>query len=113
MSATSVVSGGSVESGPTSRGTHPDYLSPMANLFAAEVGRSVVGMSREDVSAMVSKLLDKYESRLADPPPGRRYQDCYDMASRQPKAEALAVYRRARATLIETGLQFKDPPFYS
>ena len=113
MSATSVVSGGNVESGPTGRGTHLDYLSPMANLFAAEVGRSVVGMSRKDVNAIVVRLLAKYESRLADPPLGQRYQDCFDMASRQPKADALAAYGQARAALIEMGLQFNDPPFYA
>jgi len=107
-----VVSGGSVESGPTARATHLDHLSPLANLFAAEVGRSVVGMSRKDVNALVVQLLERYESRLTDPPLGMRYQDCYDMASRQPKAEALAAYRQARAGLVEIGLQFKDPPFY-
>ena len=112
MAAPSVVSGGNVESGPTARATHLDHLSPMASLFAAEVGRSVVGMSRTDVNALVLKLLDKYESRLEDPPLGQRYQDCYDMASRQPKAEALAAYRKARAGLVAMGLEFKDPPFY-
>jgi len=112
MSAPCVVSGGSVESGPTARATHPDYLSPMASLFAAEVGRAVLGLSREDVNAIVLKLLDRYESRLADPPLGQRYQDCYDMASRQPKAEARASYKQARAALVEMGLEFKDPPSY-
>jgi methylamine---corrinoid protein Co-methyltransferase len=112
MSAPCVVSGGSVESGPTARATHLDHLAPMTNLFAAEVGRAVAGMSRRDVNAIVVKLLDAYEDRLADPPFGARYQDCYDMASRQPKAEALSVYRRARAGLVEMGLQFSDPPFY-
>jgi methylamine--corrinoid protein Co-methyltransferase len=112
MSAPSVASGGNVESGPTARATHPDHLSPMASLFAAEVGRSVVGMPRTDVNAIVVQLLDKYEDRLTDPPFGKRYQDCYDMASRQPGAGARAVYRKARAALIEMGLQFKDPPFY-
>jgi methylamine---corrinoid protein Co-methyltransferase len=112
MSAPCVVSGGNVESGPTARATHLDHLSPMANLFAAEVGRSVVGMSRKDVNAIVVQLLDRYEDRLSDPPLGKRYQDSYDMASRQPGAEALAVYRQARAGLVEMGLQFRDPPFY-
>jgi len=113
MAAPCVVSGGSVESGPTARATHPDHLSPMANLFAAEVGRSVVGMSRKDANAIVVQLLDRYEERLTDPPLGKRYQDSYDMANRQPKAGALATYKRARADLAEMGLQFKDPPFYS
>jgi methylamine---corrinoid protein Co-methyltransferase len=112
MSAPCVVSGGSVESGPTARATHLDHLSPMASLFAAEVGRSVAGMSRTDVNAIVGQLLDKYEDRLSDPPLGKRYQDGYDMASRQPGAEALSVYKRARAGLCEMGLEFRDPPFY-
>ena len=112
MAAPSVVSGGNVESGPTARATHLDHLSPMASLFAAEVGRSVVGMSRKDVNAIVLQLLERYEDRLEDPPFGKRYQDCYDMASRRPGAEALAAYEQARARLVEMGLEFRDPPFY-
>ena len=84
----------------------------MANLFAAEVGRSVTGMSRKDVNAIVVRLLGKYEDQLSDPPLGKRYQDSYDWRSRQPGAEALAVYRRARAALAEMGLEFRDPPYY-
>jgi len=112
MSASCVVSGGSVEVGPTACATHPDYLSPMEPLFGAEVGRSVVGMSRKDVNSLVCKLLDKYEPQLENPPLGQRYQECFDMASRQPKAEALEHYKRARAAVREMGLEFKDPPFY-
>ena len=112
MAAPCVVSGGSVEAGPTARATHPDYLSPMEPLFAAEVGRSVVGMSRKDVNALVVQLLEKYEGRLADPPLGMLYQDCYDIASRRPAEEALAAYKQARSDLVEMGLQFRDPPFY-
>lgn len=112
MAAAGVASGANIEAAPISRGTHPDHFSPMASLFAAEVGRSVAGMSRKDVSAIVVQLLEKYESRLTDPPFGERYQDCYDVASRTPKAEGLALYRRVRAELTEMGLQFKDPAFY-
>jgi methylamine---corrinoid protein Co-methyltransferase len=110
--ASCVVSGGNVEAAGTARSTTLDHLSPMEPLFAAEVGRSVVGMSRKDVNTIVVQLLDKYEDRLSDPPLGKRYQDSYDMASRQPRAEALAVYSRARAGLVQMGLQFRDPPFY-
>jgi len=113
MAAPSVVSGGNVESGPTARATHLDHLAPMTSLFGAEVGRSVAGMSRKDVNAIVLRLLDRYEDRLEDPPFGKRYQDCYDMASRRPYAETLALYTRARAEVEGMGLQFRDPPFYS
>lgn len=112
MAAPSVVSGGNVESGPTARATRIDHQSPLSSLFAAEVGRSVAGMSRADVNAIVLRLLEKYEDRLDDPPPGRRYQDCFDLASGRPDAEAVAVYRRARAELTAMGLAFRDPAFY-
>ena len=113
MSASSVVSGGSVESGTSASATHPDYLSPMEPLFAAEVGRAVAGMSRREINSLVLKLLDKYEGLLAAPPLGLRYQECFDMASRQPKFEALEHYKRVRADVREMGLEFKDPPFYA
>jgi methylamine--corrinoid protein Co-methyltransferase len=113
MAATSVVSGGNVESGPTARGTHLDHLSPVASLFAAEVGRSVVGLSREEVNGLVVALLERYEDRLAEPPLGQRYQDCFDVATRRPSEESVAAYQAARAGVIEMGLAFKDPPFYA
>jgi methylamine--corrinoid protein Co-methyltransferase len=113
MAAGCVVSGGSVEVGPTASATHPDYLSPMEPLFAAEVARSVVGMSRKDVNGLILKLLAEYESFLENPPLGQRYQECFDMASRQPKTEALEHYTRARAAVREMGLEFKDPPYYA
>jgi methylamine--corrinoid protein Co-methyltransferase len=112
MAASGVASGGNIEAAPIARGTHLDHFSPMVSLFAAEVGRSVVGMSRADVNAIVVQLVDRYEDQLADPPFGERYQDCYDVASRTPRAEALAVYRTARAALTEMGLEFRDPSYY-
>jgi methylamine--corrinoid protein Co-methyltransferase len=72
----------------------------------------VLGMSRADVNAVALRLLEKYEDRLADPPLGLRYQDCFDVASRRPGSEAVAAYVRARAGLTEMGLEFRDPPFY-
>lgn len=113
VSAVCTASGGSLEAGPTALGTQVDRLSPMEPLFAAEVGRAVVGMTRKDVNDLVLKLLDKYESSLENPPLGQRYQECFDVASRQPRSETLDVYKRARADLIEMGLEFKDPPFYA
>jgi hypothetical protein len=112
MAASCVAAGGSVEVGPTASATRSDYLSPMEPLFAAEVGRSVVGMSRKDVNVLVQKMLDQYEPRLEAPPLGLRYQECFDMESRQPRAETLEHYRTARAALREMGLEFRDPPYY-
>ena len=80
---------------------------------AAEVGRAVVGMSRQSVNDFVLKLLEKYESHLKDPPLGQRYQDCFDMASRRPGPEALEHYMRMRVDLTQMGLVIEDPLFWS
>ena len=112
MAAPSVVSGGNVESGPTARATHLDHLSPMASLFAAEVGRSVVGMSREDVNAIVLRLLDKYEIGLRTRRSGSAIRTATTWRAAGRSAEALAAYEEARAGLIDMGLEFRDPPFY-
>jgi methylamine--corrinoid protein Co-methyltransferase len=113
MAASTVVSGANIEAAPAARATRIDHQCPLTSLFTAEVGRSVAGMTRADVNAIVVRLLDRYEHLLDDPPPGRRYQDCFDMGSRRPDAEALAVYRRARTEVEGMGLAFKDPPFYA
>lgn len=109
----SVVSGGSVEAAPTARGTHPDYLSPIEPLFAAEVGHSVVGMSRLEANNILVKLLEKYENLLLNPPLGKKYQDCFDIITRQPKDEALKCYKMARRELRDMGLDYIYPSFYS
>ncbi len=108
-----VASGGSVEVLGTAQGTHPDYLSPVESLLGGEIAHAVAGMPRKAVNDFVLRVLEKYESRLADPPLGMRYQDCFDIVTRQPKKEALEHYKRVRADLHEMGLEFKSPPYYN
>ena len=110
--APAVASGSSVEVLAAAKGTHPDYLSPIEALFGAEVAHAVAGMSRRDVNALMLKVLERYESRLQDPPVGQRYQDCFDLMTRRPNQEALEHYRRVRADLHGLGLEFKAPPYY-
>ncbi len=113
MAAPCVVSGGNVESGPTARATHPDYLSPLEPQFAAEVGRAVVGKARAEVNELVVALLERYEDSLNDPPRGMRYQDCFDVVSRRPGDAARAAYLQAREDLTGMGVSFAAPPVCS
>jgi methylamine--corrinoid protein Co-methyltransferase len=63
-------------------------------------------MSREEANKIVLGLLDKYEDRLRDPPSGKRYQDCFDVASGRPSREFLELYRGVRREMAsEFGLQ--------
>lgn len=106
--AATVASGGSLEAVGAARSTHPDYLSPMEPLFAAEVAQAILGMPRKEVNDIVLSLLEHYEDKLEDAPLGMRYQDCYEIETRLPKKEALEPYKQARDTLSNLGLKFKD-----
>jgi hypothetical protein len=110
--AATVASGGSFEATGAAQSTHPDYLSPMEPLFAAEIAHAVAGMPRREVNEVVVRCLAKYESRLTAPPLGMRYQDCFDVATRRPGQQALEYYQQARQELADMGVPFKDEPFY-
>ena len=61
----------------------------------------------------VKALLEKYESQLREPPMGKKYQECFDMATGKPKPEFVALYREARQEMAdEFGLQFKHASPY-
>jgi hypothetical protein len=111
--ATTVASGGSIEAVGAAQSTHPDYLSPMEPLFAGEVAHAVAGMNRQEVNRVVLSLLEKYEDRLHTPPLGKKYQECFDMASRQPHKETLGFYFEARRELEAMGAAIKSEAYYS
>ena len=109
----SVVSGGSIECGASARGTALDYTSPLDPLLGSEVAHAVVGMSRREANGIVDTLLKKYEDKLPDPPIGKKYQECYDVASGKPIKEYLELYRKVRKEMADRfGLQFKHTSPY-
>jgi hypothetical protein len=110
--AATVASGGSIEAVGAAQSTHPDYLSPMEPVLAAEVAHAVAGMSRQEVNDIVLQLLARYEDRLTDAPLGQKYQTCFDLATRRPHREALDYYNQARRDLEEMGVPFKGQPYY-
>ncbi len=104
-----VVSGGSFEVGGSAHGTAIDHTSPIEPLFASEVAHAVVGMGRKEANRIVTGLLAKYEKNLADPPLGKRYQDCFDVASGTPSKEFLALYREVKGEMSsEFGLRLPN-----
>jgi methylamine--corrinoid protein Co-methyltransferase len=102
----SVVSGGSIEVGGSAKGVAVDYTSPIEPLLASEVAHAVAGMSRKEANKIVVGLLEKYEDRLRDRPLGKRYQDCFDVATGTPSKEFIELYREVRREMAdEFGLQ--------
>ena len=109
----SVVSGGSIECGASARGTALDYTSPLDPLLGSEVAHAVAGMSRKEANGIVNALLGKYENQLRNPPIGKKYQECYDVASGKPIKEYIELYRKVRKEMADQfGLQFKHTSPY-
>jgi len=102
-----VPSGVSIESLGTGKATHEDYLTPMEPRFAAEVAHAVVGMKRDDANEIAKTLLPKYADKVADPPLGLKYQECYDVRTGKPSKMCIDVYNKVKKELEDLGLEFK------
>jgi hypothetical protein len=96
-----VASGASIEVGASAKGIGMDRTTPIEAIFAAEVAHAVAGMDRGEANGIASALLGKYEGRLADPPPGQRYQECFDPLTGKPGKEYIQLYRRVRRQMSE------------
>ncbi len=101
-----VVSGGNVEFGGVAKGTSLDRFTPLEPRFASEVAHAAAGMSRAEANEIVKRLLSKYKDRLADPPRGKRLQECYDESLMTPCQEYLELYMRVKDELTGYGLKF-------
>ena len=103
----SVVSGGSIEVGPSGKGTAIDYNSPMASFLGTGIAHAITGMSRKEASTIVDILLKKYEDKLPNPPKGQQYQECFDIATGKPSKEFVTLYREVKRKMADQfGLKF-------
>jgi len=103
-----VPSGVSIESVGVRGAAHEDYLTPMEPRFAAEVAHSVVGMKRDDANEIVKTLVSKYADKIANPPKGLKYQECYDVKTGKPSEKVLETYNKVKKELEELGIEFKS-----
>jgi len=104
---TDVVSGANIETVHPAKGILMDNYSPMEMLFDCEVAHAAAGMTRRDANEIVKALLAKYEPHLANPPEGRRFQDCFDLDTLEPTPEHHEVYANAKAELRRLGLPLR------
>ena len=82
-------------------------LTPMEPRFAAKVAHAVVGMKRDDANEIAKTLLPKYVDKVADPPLGLKYQECYDVRTGKPSKMCIDVYNKVKKELEDLGLEFK------
>jgi len=50
----------------------------------------------KEANKIVTTLLDNYEDKLKDPPPGKKLPDYFDIASGTPNKECIEFYRKMR-----------------
>jgi methylamine--corrinoid protein Co-methyltransferase len=63
-------------------------------------------MRRTQANEIVLKLLEKYETQIADAPKGKPFQECYDPRTARPMSWYLDSYRKVRGELAEMGVAF-------
>ncbi len=72
-----------------------------------EVVIVVVGMTRLQGNEIVKRLLAKYEKDIPQAPKGEKYQECWDIQSKEPKPEYLKLYQKIKQELAEYGIRFR------
>jgi methylamine--corrinoid protein Co-methyltransferase len=104
---TSVVSGLSIEALGVTGGRYEDNMTPVEPRFSAEVAHAAAGVGREDADSIVKQLVNKYVDKIADPPVGKRYQECFDISRMVPSREYVGIYNKAKKELEDLGIAFK------
>ena len=100
-----VVSG--LHAGPGIGGAvEPDYETPLGPKLMGEVAYAAVKFNRKDANELVKTIMKKYVDRLDNPPPSKKFQECYDPATLQPRKEWLETYLKVKRELEDMGLDF-------
>jgi len=102
------VSGADLNLLAVARNKHPEYASGMEARIGAEAGHVVSwqGMSREQVNEIVKQLLAEYEDQIEEAPLGKRFDECYDLASVQPTQAYLDLYEQSKEKLTRLGMDY-------
>ncbi len=86
----------------------PERSSGMEARIGAETGhlaaRQRVG--RAQANEIVKKILGEYEAKIPEAPEGKRFDECYDLATVRPTREYLDLYERCKEKLGRFGLDY-------
>lgn len=105
---TDTASGREIMSGCASaKGVALDYTTAMEARFMAYAARAVAGLETAKVNRLLDKLVGLYEQNFRDAPKGKRFQECYDVATLSPSAAYLEVFDQALKTMEGIGFEFK------
>jgi methylamine--corrinoid protein Co-methyltransferase len=89
------------------KGVAMDKTTGMEARIMGEAAIATAGMKIPEVNAILEKLVSSYETSYTKAPPGKTFQECYDVLTVKPTAEYLKVYAGAVKTLKGFGLDIK------
>jgi len=81
-------------------------VTPLESQFLVDFSKAIIGMKTEDANKLALELLDKYESKIKGVSSGKKYQDCYEVATRSPKGEYLNLYEEIEKEFASWGIEF-------
>lgn len=105
--AAAIPSGLSTQTCHPARAVLNDYITPMEMLGSVELMEACTGMSRTQGNELAKELLKKYEDKIDSAPPGKKYQECYDLDTGLPCQEYVDLYGEVREELCNLGFNFK------
>jgi methylamine--corrinoid protein Co-methyltransferase len=102
------VSGLHLNLAAVARNKLPERSSGMEARIGAETGHQIARkrISRRQANEIVKKLLGEYESRIPEAPEGKRFDECYDLATVRPTREYLDLYERCQEKQSRFGLDW-------
>jgi len=102
------VSGLHLNLAAVARNKLPERSSGMEARIGAEAGHAAArqGLSRKQANETVLRILGEYEEGIHQAPEGKRFDECYDLASVRPTREYLDLYERCKEKLGGFGLDY-------
>jgi methylamine--corrinoid protein Co-methyltransferase len=101
---TAISSGSSAQTPIPAKALKVDHQTPLEMQFSAEVIRAAPKLSRAEANEIVKRLLAKYEGSLPNPPYGKPYQECFNLATGYPKKEYLELYAKMKREISTMGI---------
>ena len=88
----------------SSKGVVKDKTTGMEARMMGEAAAAAAGMEIPTVNNILDNIVASYKDNYPKPPPGKRFQECYDVKEIRPTDEYLDVYDRALRTLSKCGI---------
>jgi methylamine--corrinoid protein Co-methyltransferase len=98
----------SLDLGAQTMNRHPERWTVMAPKLGAEVGHIAarMGMTRGEANEITKKITKKYQALHKNPPLGKKFSECFDLATLEPTPEFASLYEETQEYLEGLGLRF-------